>query len=846
MRLARLKIPLSIDLLEDTKIIKQQIREGFPLGKEFYSIWLVEITAREAFADINSWCQDFVVNFPDFGLSLTAIETVLKWSEDGLVDSATVRAVFEYCIQACGSDIFSASELWKRFMEFEIEEHEEFLETPEASDSQQLRKSKERFFKVIERQLSLPLVGNEATLQQLDKLLGDFCTETDLAWIRPDQLSKRVQAAINKRDERLTYEMHLLSDEYAESSNIADRLAAWKTYIDFEIKAKELSRAQRLFERAVMDTVCKQSEELWLRFSVFALCTLKNQRLASSITQRAVKIAPYHVWLRKCQCYAEEGLGGDGWIGRVQTYVTTALSTGLSSASDYLQLLFAYCNAHRRHALECIAKARQGQVSKATLRAVAEQMRGALQETQAFFTTYFATWPEGHLLLCKLTSHMTAAILPELDELAPPLTGDESEAEDEEQMVGEESAAAVVDTVHKVSPPPSSRSLSIAAKKRLASDILLPWEHLALQYPRQFWVWREAVACLNQYDQQAKASGIFRRILSQHRASIASVRHNEPSVSPMDDVLPRDIAAEWLRFEEDAGLELHSLLEVIDKTLDYVLESIQQPSSSTTTVEPAESHTQTSVSSQKTAVRADSKDTDSNKKSKKRSADGSNSQGQQVLSNKRVKFAAEVSTLQEPPVKRVKLISNESDGATGDATEGKVDGVTDEAMTVVEDENATEASVEHPQIQKPLESFSSNSPSSSTSLPKTTVFVSRLAPSVDDAQLQAHFADCGAIVQVRVARDKRSGLSKGNGLIEFADEDGVRQALQRGKSALAGQQIGVSVSKWAIVPLHRDQASTSSSTSASVSRPNYVSTSSTLTSFKPRGLMKPRLAMPPK
>ena len=58
----------------------------------------------------------------------------------------------------CGTDVFTGSEIWKRYREFEVDEHEDLVEMQASPTEQQ--KSKERFIKVYLRQLSLPLVGN--------------------------------------------------------------------------------------------------------------------------------------------------------------------------------------------------------------------------------------------------------------------------------------------------------------------------------------------------------------------------------------------------------------------------------------------------------------------------------------------------------------------------------------------------------------------------------------------------------------------------------------------------------------------------------------------------------------
>jgi hypothetical protein len=77
---------------------------------------------------------------------------------------------------------------------------------------QAFQQAKERLIKLYHRQFSLPLLGNEQSLLEMQNVLEEFCEESDVqTFIRPEQLSQKLQASIAMRDARLTFEMFLHS-----------------------------------------------------------------------------------------------------------------------------------------------------------------------------------------------------------------------------------------------------------------------------------------------------------------------------------------------------------------------------------------------------------------------------------------------------------------------------------------------------------------------------------------------------------------------------------------------------------------------------------------------------------
>ena len=72
-------------------------------------------------------------------------------------------------------------------------------------------------------------------------------------------------------------------------------------------------------------------------------------------------------------------------------------------------------------------------------------------------------------------------------------------------------------------------------------------------------------------------------------------------------------------------------------------------------------------------------------------------------------------------------------------------------------------------------------PAKSTKWPThpTTIFVKGLGADASEGSLAADFADCGRVVRARILVDKKTGTSKGEGLVQFQEVESVVKALKR-------------------------------------------------------------------
>ena len=75
---------------------------------------------------------------------------------------------------------------------------------------------------------------------------------------------------------------------------------------------------------------------------------------------------------------------------------------------------------------------------------------------------------------------------------------------------------------------------------------------------------------------------------------------------------------------------------------------------------------------------------------------------------------------------------------------------------------------------------------------KKAVFIGNLDFNTEENAIREHFKDCGGeILDIRIVRDKMTGMGKGFGYVNFDSEDSVEQALRLHLSDFNGRQIRV-------------------------------------------------------
>jgi polyadenylate-binding protein 2 len=84
---------------------------------------------------------------------------------------------------------------------------------------------------------------------------------------------------------------------------------------------------------------------------------------------------------------------------------------------------------------------------------------------------------------------------------------------------------------------------------------------------------------------------------------------------------------------------------------------------------------------------------------------------------------------------------------------------------------------------------------SSSDVDSRSVYVGNVDYSVAPDELQAFFASCGTVSRITILCDKFTGHPKGFAYVEFADMEGVTNAMMLNESEFKGRQLKVSHEK---------------------------------------------------
>jgi len=290
----------------------------------------------------------------------------------------------------------SGCAIWKKYQDFERELLDDFCEQLQSMEddlhdgvdnsAHEHKRRKERFINSYSRQLSLPLIGNEATLKDFESELSVYCVESDVHLIQPESLQRKIQQATKDRIGRQDYEIAYHSDDQFRSYSHQDKMSFWYRYIEFEMKQLQYSRVQRLYERALLDiyevdsqqyqdyndnninsssnhqldqqqhqrsssiSLHQQYQPLWLDYISFALCNLKNIILVNDIIRRALRIYKDSIYLWKLLLYCMESTmkavdAEDKFLTELQIIFS---SVRFSNLEEYYDLYMTYCNYCRR------------------------------------------------------------------------------------------------------------------------------------------------------------------------------------------------------------------------------------------------------------------------------------------------------------------------------------------------------------------------------------------------------------------------------------------------------------------------------------------------------------------
>ena len=399
-------------LLEKLESLRLEYSDLFLPDETFWRTWLHDsIQRRVDFDHVLSVFNKALNACPDIRVLGPFFEYAIDNVEEEIISSEKLRSIFESSIQACGIDIITGHLFWKIYRDFECEECEDQLDN--AASKASIQEAKERVIRLFHRQLSLPLHDNETALTEFDEILARICVESDLKLIDPQSLQTKYLNGLQLREARMGFEHALLSEEYRYVSQETQYASYWRPYIDFEIKSSEMSRAQRLFERVLMD--CKDVLVCWEDFISFACTDLKNWSLVESIGSRAVKVFRNEstFWMT-CLKSIEVNAKPHELVSKT---LHQALQNMFARADDYLDLLIFSCDFHRRQVLSMKSRDKVPHPDELTM--AIERLRASFDAAEAFLEVYYPSWTEGWMRVFRYHSQVEEELVAEVADLLP-------------------------------------------------------------------------------------------------------------------------------------------------------------------------------------------------------------------------------------------------------------------------------------------------------------------------------------------------------------------------------------------------------------------------------------------
>ena len=126
----------------------------------------------------------------------------------------------------------------------------------------------------------------------------------------------------------------------------------------------------------------------------------------------------------------------------------------------------------------------------------------------------------------------------------------------------------------------------------------------------------------------------------------------------------------------------------------------------------------------------------------------------------------------------------------------------------------------------------------------TTVYVSKLPLDMTKDMFWELFGDLGTVIEAKINYDKKTGVSKGHGLIQFADAEGKKAALNYNKRDLRGHVLSILPSKFAAIVDGVPTGTTSSSSSFNHGIISSTASSSKDTKSFPSSTYGPKTSLP--
>ncbi|OON14007.1 hypothetical protein X801_10215 [Opisthorchis viverrini] len=378
--------------LDELRLAQENMNKIYPLSPDLWLKWIKDerkiATTDDEKRQVELLFKRAIEDYDDVSIWLEYCLFAVGNLKPGCADSVrSTESIFNTALAHQGLNVAAGSGIWDMYRDFQ----EILLSQPDETShsTEALLKHMDKLYR---RQLALPLLGMEATLESYKEFLQNLgkslhqTQEGQLCSGVPDDCLREYQKALAQLELLTPFEDRV--DPTIEQPQ-SDAVAAWSSYLDWIVsyprqkstegpktKSKETAEAFSpnhvccLLERAV--TANCLVPEIWLRYIDYL-----EEKLAADkgrlvrVLARSVRNCPWAVdlWLRYAlasERAVSDELVNEGSNGvteytdrslertafsKVEAVFEAALSVGLDQQPDVMRIWLAYCDYRLRRLL---------------------------------------------------------------------------------------------------------------------------------------------------------------------------------------------------------------------------------------------------------------------------------------------------------------------------------------------------------------------------------------------------------------------------------------------------------------------------------------------------------------
>ncbi|GFR93553.1 squamous cell carcinoma antigen recognized by T-cells 3, partial [Elysia marginata] len=331
----RIAVLRKMDDLQKLRDAREEMSKYFPLTEELWLDWLKDETPlaldEQERKKLGKLFERALHDYQSVPLWLEYVQFSIgrMGEEDGLT---TIRNAFEQALAAVGLHASQGVNIWEAYREFENAITAGLMPQPGAVVTKEQEEAftvqNQRVANLFKRQLAVPLLGMDMTLQEYKEWRGE------------DSVSSDVMDGYTKAH-KILEQMQPLEDRLSATS--PPELEVYQDYIQLELETGDPARVQCVYERALKDH-CLVAD-LWLQYTNY-LSKLKVRKQICDTYERALRNCPWASQLWANYMLALERENTD--FKQMKELADRCLGVGFADAADYLLIWCQYCDYLQR------------------------------------------------------------------------------------------------------------------------------------------------------------------------------------------------------------------------------------------------------------------------------------------------------------------------------------------------------------------------------------------------------------------------------------------------------------------------------------------------------------------